>query len=148
MRSQKHSCRSRTSPLRLDRRINSTPETDLLRMTTVSTSAHWPQNDQLCGRVEQKLSIKQRVNQPSTYRSVLVAPCNRESRISPTACAEFSYTKVLNVVARSSAHASGNTSTRWTYPATDRERIFSKNCVCDGAFFELLVPPKNWGKRY
>ncbi|MFN5271645.1 MAG: hypothetical protein ACK5E3_00345 [Planctomycetota bacterium] len=58
--------------------------------------------------------MKERVNQPSKYRSQFLADSNRECRINLAHSAEFSDVKVLNVLARSIAtHQRDSSITRW-----------------------------------
>ena len=68
-----------------------------------STSAHGSQNGDVDSMLEQKTSIEVGANQSSTQRVRPMPPCERAGKISSTASAEFSDTKVLNVVTRSRA---------------------------------------------
>jgi hypothetical protein len=71
--------------------------------TTVSLSAHWPQNRHSRSMIEQKPSIERVVIESSNQRLSLTSPCERAATISFTPSAEFSDTKVLNVMTRSCA---------------------------------------------
>ena len=62
--------------------------------------------------LEQKTSIDARVNQSSTQSVRPASPCDRASKISSTASAEFSDTKVLNVATRSTAELSSQAAQR------------------------------------
>jgi hypothetical protein len=68
-------------------------------------SAHWPQNSQVHSMIEQKPSIERVVIESSNQRLSLTSPCERAASISSAPSAEFSDTKVLNVVTRSRAVA-------------------------------------------
>jgi len=71
--------------------------------TTVSTSAHWPQNSHFRNMIEQKPSIERVVIESSNQRLSLTSPCERAVTISFAPSAEFSDTKVLDVVTQSGA---------------------------------------------
>ena len=81
-------------------------------MTTASTSAHWPQNSHVRSMIEQKPSLEGGVSHSSKPSLSLTLPCERAATISFALRAEFSDTKVLNVVTRSTAIATSKTSKR------------------------------------
>ena len=71
--------------------------------TTVSTSAHTPQNGHFHSIIEKKPSIEGGVSHSSQPRLSLTYPCERGAMISFPPSAEFSDAKVLNVLTRSCA---------------------------------------------
>jgi hypothetical protein len=73
--------------------------------TTVSTSAHRPQNGHFRSMIEQKPSIEGGVSHSSKPRLSFTYPCERAATISFAPSAEFSDAKVLNVLTRSSLAA-------------------------------------------
>jgi len=71
--------------------------------TTVSTSAHRPQNNHFYGPLEPKPSIEGVVTHSSKPHLSRTYPCERAATRSFAPSAEFSDAKVLNVVMRSIA---------------------------------------------
>jgi hypothetical protein len=63
-------------------------------------SANRPQNGHFHGQIMQESSMKERVNQPSKYRSQFLADSKRECRINLAHSAEFSDAFFQNVLQR------------------------------------------------